>query len=216
MRRIKILYIAGLVITWAFAAPCLADVSFGLSVGEEGLRSFYLAIGEHYQVPEKQIVAAREKKIPDEEMPVVFFLARRADIDPSLIIKMRLGGKSWMDICLHFGLTAEVFYVPLKGNPGPPYGKAYGHYKKHKKDQWREIRLTDVDIVNLVNLRFISNHYGCPPDEIIKLRGSGSSFADINAKMKKAKLEKTANPKQLSTSEGPKKKAAGKKGQKKK
>ncbi len=194
---------------WLTAGQSLADVSFGLSVGDEGVRSFYLAIGEHYEVSEKQIVLVQEKRIPDEDMPVVFFLARRAEVAPDIIVKLRLGGKSWMDICLHFGLSAEVFYVPVKHDPGPPYGKAYGHFKKRKRAQWAEIRLTDAEIVDFVNLKFVSEHYGFSADEVMKMRGTGSGFVDIHTKVKKQK--KADESKQLSSSEEPEKKGAGKK-----
>ena len=169
------------------ASTARADLSFGLSVGEEGIKSFYLAVGEHYKVPEKEIVVVKQKKIPNEEMPVVFFLARRAGTSPETITKLRLGGKSWMEITAHFGLTAEIYYVPVKEVSGPPYGKAYGHFKKRKKNQWREIKLTDVDIVNFVNLKFMSEYYGCSPDEVVKMRENGKNFIDINAQIKKNK-----------------------------
>ncbi|MEW5994683.1 MAG: hypothetical protein AB1744_09825 [Candidatus Zixiibacteriota bacterium] len=211
MQFSKLLAVAAVVLLGPAVGWCLADVSLGLTVGEEGLKSFYLAIGEHYQAPEKDIVVLREKKIPDEEMPVVFFLARHAEVDPAVIVTLRLGGKSWMDICLHFGLSVDIFYVPVKSDPGPPYGKAYGHYKKRKQDKWGEIRFSDIDIVNLVNLKFICERYGYSPDEVIKLRGSGSSFVDINFKIKAQKQKETAKAKQLSTSEGPQKQAPGKK-----
>jgi hypothetical protein len=95
-----------------------------------------------------------------------------------------------MDITFHFGLTAEVFYVPLKGKPGPPYGKAWGHYKNKKKNKWAQIRLTDADIVNFVNLKFISEKYGYAPEEVVKMRAKGQSFVSINAKVKKSKADK--------------------------
>lgn len=169
------------------ASPGRADVSFGLSVGEEGIKSFYLAVGEHYRVPEKEIVIVRQKNIPNEEMPVVFFLAKRTGTTPEAIIKLRLGGKSWMEITAHFGLSAEIYYVPVKEVSGPPYGKAYGHFKNRERNQWREIKLTDGDIVNFVNLKFISEHYGCSPDEVVKMRENGKNFIDINTEVKKNK-----------------------------
>jgi len=130
-----------------FIAPaakiCKADINLGVSVDNDGLKGFYLSIGEHYQVPEKQIVIVKKKNIPNEEMPVVFFLARQAKTTPEAIIKLRLGGKSWMDITVHFGLNAGIFYVPLKNVSGPPYGKAYGHFKKRNRKEWKSIRLAD-------------------------------------------------------------------------
>lgn len=162
-----------------------AGVDIGLSIDKDGIKGFYLAIGDHYSVSEKVIVEVRQQKIPDDDLPVVFFLARNARVKPGVIIKLRLSGKSWMEIALHFGLSAEIFYVPL-AKPGPPYGKAWGHAKKRHKER-EAMRLTDIEIVASVNLRFISDHYGYPPDEIAKLRREGKSFISINSEVKKKK-----------------------------
>ena len=187
MRRSFVLSLLLFIALFPAAEKCLAGVDFGLSIGSEGVKSFYLAIGDHYQVPEKQIMVVRERKISDEEMPVVFYLAARAKVGPETIIKLRLGGKSWMDISAKYGFGPEIYYVALKSDPGPPYGKAYGHFKNRKRKEWGSIKLTDADVVNFVNLRFISEHYGCSPDEIIKMRAKGKDFVSVNAEVKKNK-----------------------------
>jgi len=163
-----------------------AGVDIGLSIDQDGVKGFYLAIGDHYGVAEKEIVIVRKQNVPDEELPVVFFIARHAEVKPTVLIKMRLSGKSWMDIALHFGLTAEHFYTPLK-NPGPPYGKAWGHFKKKKQTEWKSIRLTDSEITASVNLNFISIHYGYSPDEVATMRSAGKYFVSINSEIKKKK-----------------------------
>ncbi|MBD3217513.1 MAG: hypothetical protein GF310_04495 [candidate division Zixibacteria bacterium] len=194
MRAMLIPAIICLVIFWP-SSDCSADVDVGLSIGDDGLKSFYLAIGDHYRAPEKEIIIVRRSKIPEEEMPVVFFLARKVDVSPEVVLKMRLLGKSWWHITTHFGLNAGIYYVPVKGNPLPPYGKAYGHYKNKKKSQWGKIVLSDVDIINFVNLRFISEHWGYEPEEVIKMRARGGNFVSINARVKhkKEKAEKYAD-----------------------
>jgi hypothetical protein len=209
MRAFLIPAIICLVMLWP-SADCSADVDVGLSIGDEGLKSFYLAIGDHYKAPEKEIIIVRRSKIPEEEMPVVFFLARKADVSPGVIIKMRLEGKSWWSITAHFGLNAGIYYVPVKGNPVPPYGKAYGHFKNKKKSQWGKIVLSDADIINFVNLRFISDHWGYAPEEVIKMRANGQNFVSINANVKKkkhnAKAEKYAADEKPGKSKNKKKK----------
>lgn len=164
-----------------------AEVRVGLSVDNDGLKSFHLAIGEFYLTYDKEIEAVRKLNIPDEELPLVFFFANQTGVGKDKIIRLRLGGKSWMDICFQFGYTAELFYVPVKSNPGPPYGKAYGHFKNKNKKKWNEIRLSDAEIINFVNLKFMSEHYGYSPDEIIKMRAKGKSFIAINGDVKKIK-----------------------------
>lgn len=192
MRKLSILAVLLFVLTMS-AITVHAGVDIGLSADKDGLKSFYLAIGEHYVTYDKEIQTIRRLNIPDEELPLVFFISGRAGVSKNEIIKLRVGGSSWMDICLHFGLTADIFYVPVKGNPGPPYGKAYGHYKNKNKKEWKDIRLTDAEIIDFVNLKFLSEHYGYSPDEIIKMRSKGKSFIDINSDVKEMKAKKKEN-----------------------
>ena len=172
----------------AFLSPAIsADVSVGIEADQDGIKSFHLAIGEFYNVPEKEVVIVREKKISDEQLPVVFHIAKNARVNPSVIIKLRLKGMSWMEICRHFNLTAEIFYFELNHNPGPPYGKAYGHFKNKKRSKWNTIELADADIINFTNLRFLSVHYGYSPDEVIKMRTNGKKFISIHKEVKAKK-----------------------------
>ncbi len=170
-----------------YPGNAFAQLEISLSADKDGIREFYLAIGEHYKAPEKEIVVVRERGISSDEIPVVFFIARKAKVDPETIINLRLKGKSWMNISLSFGLTAEVFYVESKKDYGPPYGKAYGHFKNKPRKEWNIIRLPDGDIVNFVNLKFISDYHGYSTDEIIKMRSAGEKFVKINGKVKKTK-----------------------------
>ncbi len=167
-----------------------ADTNIGIRADESGIKEFYLSIGDHYKAPEKEVLIVKKRGIPDDDLPVVFFLSKRAGVSPGVIIDLHLGGKSWMDITFHYGFTAEIYYVEVKEVKGPPYGKAYGHFKNKPKKGWKTIKLVDTDIVNFVNLRFLSEHYGYSPDEIIRMRSEGASFAKINAKVKKAKAAK--------------------------
>jgi len=102
-----------------------AGIDFGISIGDDGLEGFYLSVGDYYKVPQREVLIIKERKVPDDEIPVVLFIAKRANVTPQAIINLRIDGKSWMDITLHFGLTPEIFYVPVKEVNGPPYGKAY-------------------------------------------------------------------------------------------
>ena len=181
-----------------------AQVSIGVKADEGGIKEFYLAIGDHYKAPEKEVLIVKKRGIPDDDLPVVFFLSKRAGVSPGVIIDLHLGGKSWMDITFHYGLTAAIYYVEVKEVKGPPYGKAYGHFKKKPKKGWKTIKLADTDIVNFVNLRFLSEHYGHSPDDIISMRSKGESFVNINAKVKKAKAAKKKKAPTISTKAKPK------------
>ena len=169
-----------------------SKVDLGISVADGKLRSFYLAISDYYRVPGREVVATKERyRLRDEELPVIYFLSARARVDPSVIIDLRKQGRSWLDVTLHYGLTSEIYYVPVTVEKvGPPYGKAYGYYKKYRsKKEWKKIVLSDYEVADLVNLRFISEHYKIKPEAVMKMRSQGKNFITINEERRKGKAK---------------------------
>jgi hypothetical protein len=170
-------FVSVLVLGGVIAAPG-ADAQTAYRVSAS-VGDFHVAVSNYYQVPEREVIVVRERRIPDEELPVVFFIAQRAHVPPARIVDMRLRGSSWWDISVRYGLNADVYYVPVAVRTGPPYGRAYGHYKK-PRNEWRTLVLTDADIVNLVELRFMSEHYHVAPERIIEMRDRNVDFVSIH------------------------------------
>ncbi len=175
-----IIQFAAVMLLMSATTASAQSLSAGVSVTNGHLKSFYFAIGDYYHVPESRVVYARNHyRIHDEELPVVFFLASRAHVDPQVIIDLRMRHRmSWLDITFHYGLTPEIYYVPLR-RVGPPYGNAYGHYKKHKND-YKKVVLVDDDVVNLVSLRFMSEYHGIAAEAVMDRRGRGEKFFVMN------------------------------------
>jgi hypothetical protein len=169
-----------------------SKVDLGISVSDGKLRGFYLAVSDYYGVSGRAVVATKKRyRLRDEELPVVYFLSARARVAPSVIIGLRIKGLSWLDVTFHYGLTPEIFYVPVTMKKiAPPYGKAYGHFKKYRsKKQWKKIVLNDYEVADLVNLRFISEHYKIKPEAVIKMRSQGKNFLTINEENRKGKAK---------------------------
>jgi hypothetical protein len=166
----------------AASPPSFATTQWnvGVSGGDEGIRSFHLSIGEYYHVPEREVVVAHERGIHEEELPVVFFIAQRAHVSPEAVVELHLRGMNWMDITFHYGLSPEIYYVPVRH--GPPYGHAYGHYKNHPKGGWHRGDLRDADIVNQVN------RYA--PEQVMKYRSEGKSFTTIDRDIRQGRQGK--------------------------
>jgi len=164
-----------------------ADFRLGVSLNNGGLNGFYFAVGEYNRVQPRQVVVIKQRGIPDEELAVVFFIASRARVSPDEVIALRLKNRwSWVKIVRNYRISPEVFYVPVDGDiRGGPYGRAYGYYKKHPRDKWSRVKLTDKDIINLVNLRFVSEYHKYKPAEVIKMRESGRSFVVIHEEIRK-------------------------------
>ncbi|RJR17416.1 MAG: hypothetical protein C4581_08025 [Nitrospiraceae bacterium] len=152
------------------------------------LPPFHLDIRDYFKVPEPDIRKIKDRHIPDEQIPVVLFLAAMAHVPPPAIIDLRQAGRTWMEICRHFGLAPDIFYVPVKEVvKGPPFGKAYGHYKNKPKKEWKNIVLDDDDIINMVNLRFLSDFHKYSPEDIIRMRTEGRNFTTINERFREEK-----------------------------
>ena len=159
------------------ADRAFAQTAFSVSAH---IGDFPVAVANYYQVPEREVIVIRERRIPDDEIPVALFIARHAGVPWTRVVDMRLRGDSWWDISVRLGVSPEVYYVPVAVVSGPPYGRALGHYKKKHRKEWRTIVLTDADVVNLVELRFLSDHYHVAPERIIELRGKDRDFVAIN------------------------------------
>jgi hypothetical protein len=149
--------------------------SVAASIGD-----FHVAVSNYYHVPQREVILVRERRIRDDELPVVFFIAQRARVAPATIVDLRLRGLSWWDISVRYGIGPEVYYVPVAVAPGPPYGKAWGHYKNKHKKNWNTIVLSDDDVVNLVQVRFISDHYHIAPERVIESRGKHRDYVAVH------------------------------------
>jgi len=155
-----------------------AQVQLGVSVGAGG-DSFHLAIGSYYNAPAAQITVCQQQHIPDEEQPVVFFVANQVHVAPGVIINLRARGMSWVNIFRYYHLSPRrVLYVPIHGSvAGTPYAGFYAYYGARGG---RRVGLVDADIINMVNLRFASEYYHRPPEEIIQMRAGGRNYAYIH------------------------------------
>lgn len=178
----------------AFISGCVVNpgqpntrMEVGGSVVNGDLNSFYFSMGEYYRVPQRDVIYIHERRIPDYDIPVVLFISQRARVSPSVIVNLRLSGNSWMDISLRYGIGPDVYYVPVQNVYGAPYGRAYGYYQNRNRNEWNRIRLADDDVVNLVNLRFISERYGYAPEEVMRMRSSGRSFETIHDEARRSK-----------------------------
>jgi hypothetical protein len=163
------------------AASAHAQTAFSVSAH---IGDFHVAVANYYHVPEREVIVIRERRIPDDEIPVALFIARHAGVPWMRVVDMRLRGDSWWNISVRLGVSPDVYYIPVAVAPGPPYGRALGHYKNKHRKQWSTIVLSDADVVNLVELRFLSEHYKVPPERIIELRGKDRDFVAIHSEVR--------------------------------
>ncbi len=187
--RLMRVFLAILMLTMAPLTEIVAGgANTGLSSDDEALSGFFLAVGDYYRVPLREVMIIKERGIPPYEIPVVLFIAKRAHVAPEMITNFRLCDNAWLYTALRFGLGPEIFCVPVGVVARDSlYGKVYRYYNNKPKKEWKTIMLSDDDIINLVNLKLMSEHYGYPPEKIIKMRMEGKEFASINDQIRKEK-----------------------------
>lgn len=158
------------------------DIDFGASVRIGDDTDLYLAISSRYFDHDRPTVERYAVRYPNpDDLAVSFYLARRSGRSPDFIFELRRKGFSWWDISLRLGLPVDIWFVETRYAPTPPYGKAYGHWKKHKRNTVPAFVLTDDDARNLVALRVIHEYYGVPVEMAMEWRSSGRNLRAIMA-----------------------------------
>ena len=143
-----------------------ADVRFGISADDSGVNGFYMSVSEYNNVPHRDVIEARNHGIPDEELPVVFFLASKANVRPEAVYRLRLQQMSWMEVALRLRLAPQVFVINM-------YDKDV--FRPHHENVFR---FTDREIVERVNYRFVSDYHNCRPEIVTDMRNRHMSFKD--------------------------------------
>ncbi|MBN2870948.1 MAG: hypothetical protein JXK04_08345 [Campylobacterales bacterium] len=158
-----------------FASAGAASFDVGISGSDRGISGFALSIGDYYHVPAQEVVVL-ERRIPRDELSVVYFLSRHSHRDARYITDLRMRGLSWWDVSLRLGLDPRVLYVvDSRRHSGPPYGRAYGYHKNGNIH-----RLRDHEIVELVNVRFLSDYHRVHVDDVIDRRRKGERYYYID------------------------------------
>lgn len=150
----------------------------------EPLADLHRAVHESLGLPEPLVVRLLERGLPDVELPVVGLVAAQLTVTPERVVDLRLAGRSWIDLTVELGGGPEIFYVPFARDPGPPYGKAWGHYKKTPREKWRAIRLTDAEVIDLANVHLCARQYALTPDRVVQLRRGGESYAQLHRELR--------------------------------
>jgi len=186
-----LIVLAALFCAAGITSPAVAEIDFAASLSiplDDDGRVFINVASNHYHAdPDLVVFASNRLRHPVVELPIVLFLAEHAHRRPRAIINLRLSGHSWIDIFVSFGLPYDILFVDLPRDPGPPYGRAWGYWKKHRAHPRTRIILTDAEFADLVHLHVTSRALGVAPREVIRLRAQGRPFKAIAGNTWRAK-----------------------------
>ena len=142
---------------------------------------FYSAVSQHFQVPPSQLRQLADAGLPPSEVVVLCYIARHSLAQPTRLLADRRNGRSWRDIATASGLEPASFYYPISYSRGP-FVNVFAVYHRVPRDRWtwNELQLTDSDIENLVNLRFLAESGGRSVPDVQQLRAKGYDYVSIH------------------------------------
>jgi hypothetical protein len=167
----------GSVLALAFAgsaaqASVQFDVALGMNLNEDS--RIFLNVTNQTWHPAVASTVIQACPNPEDDFPVIAFLAYHSHRSPTFILNLRKEGYGWSDIFYQVNVQPSVLFVGIDRDPGPPYGKAWGYWRKHSEPGVRgRYRFSDRDVVGLVKVQTASRHLGASPYSIIEAQQSG-------------------------------------------
>lgn len=142
---------------------------------------YIIDVGDYFQVDYEEVNELIDNGITIEELPVVCFIAQRAKVSIDKVAQARAVGQSWQAVTSEFHLDATTFYVIIHGKySSKPFKSAFDKFHSQIDYNWKKVELSDADIINLVNLRFIYQHHDFSPFRVMTLRDNGADYTTVN------------------------------------
>jgi len=158
------------------------DIDFGATVTLGDRDNVFFHISGRYFDREPEVVQRWHTRYRNpDDLAVALYISRRSGATLDAIYRLRRDGRSWWEVGLRFGMPVDAWFVEVRRDPGPPYGKAYGHWKKHRHDRKAVVVLGDSDVRNLVAVRMIHEYYGVPVEVAMDWRSDGRKLRDVLA-----------------------------------
>ena len=116
----------------------------------------------------------------ETDLPVALFVARQSGRSFDNVVDLRSRGMSWSAILHDTGVPYDRLYAGIDRDPGPPYGKAWGYWKKNPHG----VVLKDGEIRGLVQVQIGSRLAGVPTWDLAHGRGQGHQVPAVVADKK--------------------------------
>jgi hypothetical protein len=144
---------------------------------QEAVEAYLRGVGEFFDVDPEEVSILGEWRLPADEIPVLVFFARRTGVSADALAALRRNGGSWSDLAGRFGLSLQALHTPLPVGRSGPLSRVVSEYGSLPAVQWRNISLTDEEIIALVNLRFLAGYLEIPPTAVMEGWEGAGSFA---------------------------------------
>lgn len=170
------------VLATLFAVAARADSRFDFlfrpeSAGDDTQLFLQLAVRDHgAERSALEPILPRIRHL-DADLPVILLLSRHSGRPPAAVVELRSLGLEWQLIFGRLQVPLDVLFVGIDRDPGPPYGNAWGYWRKDP----RGVRLSDDDVSGLVALQVAARLTGLGALELARERGQGRGMAVVVA-----------------------------------
>lgn len=148
-------------------------------------RAAYLrAVASFFRMPQNEVSILADWDLPLDQIPVALFIAGRAGVSPDAVVALHRTGHSWTDLATRYSVSAAALHVPIPETASAgPLQQVYARYRSLPAKQWSQIRLSNQDIVTLVNVRLLAQTLKIPPQQVLAAAAPGTSFVDVYANL---------------------------------
>lgn len=160
------------------AAPAAARAATDIDLGA-GLRgaddaSVFLAVLARHHDRDPGDTARLALRVTDpDELATLLFVAARATRPADTVLALRARGLSWWEISGRLGLPVEVWFPPVRYDPGPPFNRPYAAWQRLRETREPFPGLDDRQARDLVVARLLSEYYGAPVETAMVWRAGG-------------------------------------------
>lgn len=105
------------------------------------------------------------------DLPVILFLSRSGGPPVAAIVDLTTRGLRWAQVFRQLGIGYEPLFVHLNQDPGYPYRSAWTYWRRSPST----VRLTDVQVRDLVRLQLGHRLTGIPTVEVARAQARGRS-----------------------------------------
>jgi hypothetical protein len=173
VKNLSIILLTCLILTLLSAGQALAQTNISVTV-----------FGQFFKTKNVDYGISATYFKGDDSITAAYIAARTGRALPDIHRTYLRYNHNWFDVMVHYGVQPSTLFIPVPAtyHVGPPYGNAYGYWKKQKKDPKYVIRLTNQEISDLVYLNVMHQHFGTPAVELMNYRQAGHSFNVIAEK----------------------------------
>lgn len=143
-------------------------------------QAYFDAVAGFFRLPPKEVAILGEWGIRPDEIPAVLFIARHAGVSAEAVVALRRSGQGWSQLSERYGIGAPALHLPIRDDaPAGALEGAYRRYREVPVSNWHTIRLSDGEVVGLVNVRVIAGSLGLSIEEVIRHTSSIASYVEL-------------------------------------